>query len=557
MNTLIDLLDEAVSRFPDTVALEGDIEGLGRVRLTRTDLRDRAAFLAHQLIHSGMEPGDKVALLSPNRPEWAVGYFGILLAGGVIVPLDVNLKEAELENIVRRSASVALVTDESERGRAAGFAPRRHETKMLYPLDAHGEVKAASTDECPGVKCGPEDLALISFSSGTTGTPKGVMLSHGNIASNVEASLKSLSCGPEDVFLSILPLSHMFESTGGLLCPLLSGARVHYLLSLNPRLIADAMQREGITVCLMVPALARLIHKRIFGEANSLGGIKRSLFRTLFSVSKWAFGKGVYVGRFLFPQVRRKLSPHLRYFITGGAALNPRVARDLISLGIDVVQGYGLTETSPVTHANHPGRKNRIGTVGPPVSGVEARIEPVEGGQEGEGEILVRGPNVMQGYFENPELTAEVIREGWFHTGDIGRLDADGYLAISGRVKNVIVHESGKNVYPEEVEEELAKSDLFKEACVIGRKTQRGGEDVFAVLVLDPETSFPETEEGRHEAAAAELELLCSVLADYKRVRGFYIWPGEELPRTTTLKHKREDIKTDLRRVAGFGPADF
>jgi long-chain acyl-CoA synthetase len=255
--------------------------------------------------------------------------------------------------------------------------------------------------------------------------------------------------------------------------------------------------------------------------------------------------------------VRRKLSPHLRYFITGGAALDPKVARDLISLGIDVVQGYGLTETSPVTHANHPGRKNRIGTVGPPISGVEARIVPVEGGQEGEGEILIRGPNVMRGYFENPELTAEVIRKGWFHTGDIGRLDADSYLAISGRVKNIIVHESGKNVYPEEVEEELSKSELFKEVCVIGRKTQRGGEDVFAVLVLDPEAGFTGTEEGQNEAAATELERFCSALADYKRVREFYIWPGEELPRTTTLKHKREDIKTALRRVAGFGPADF
>ncbi|MEE9276079.1 MAG: AMP-binding protein, partial [bacterium] len=409
----------------------------------------------------------------------------------------------------------------------------------------------------PGEERGPDDLAVISFSSGTTGTPKGVMLTHGNIASNAQAALDAFVCGPEDVFLSILPLHHMFESTGGFLIPLISGARIFYLASLNPRVLVESMQREGVTICLMVPALARLIHKRILGAALSLGGLRGAMFRVLFPLSKAALGAGIRLGGILFPQVRRRLSPDLRYFATGGAALDPEVARDLLALGVEVIQGYGLTETSPITHANRPGAGNRIGTVGPPLPGVEVRLAPVEGGAEGEGEIRIRGPNVMRGYFQNPELTAEVLQEGWFRTGDIGRLGPGGYLTICGRVKNVIVSEAGKNIYPEEVEEELAGSALFADVCVVGKKSPRGGEDVFAVIVPDPEAGLPEGEGEAREAVRAELNRLCAGLADYKRVADFHLWPGETLPRTTTLKHKREEIKEALRRTPGFAPGDF
>ena len=216
-----------------------------------------------------------------------------------------------------------------------------------------------------------------------------------------------------------------------------------------------------------------------------------------------------------------------------------------------------MTETSPVTHANPPGAPNRIGTVGPPIPGVEARIVPVEGADEGEGEILIRGPNVMQGYYENPELTAEVLRDGWFHTGDIGRLDSDGYLTICGRSKNVIVSEAGKNIYPEEVEEQLLESEWFQDVCVIGRKTPRGGEEVFAVVVLDPEADLPQEDEERAALADSELKRFSADLADYKRVAGFFLWLEEELPKTTTRKHKREDIKAILRERPEFSADDF
>ncbi len=558
MDTLIDLLKETTAKFPDSIALEGDVEGRGRVTLTRKELCGKAAALASELIDAGVKPGDFVAQLAPNQPEWGVGYFGALLAGGVLVPLDVNLKEGELANIMEKAKPVCLVTDSREEERAEALAVGLESTCAVLRIDEEREPDSAvSLDALPGAERGLDDLALVSFSSGTTGTPKGVMLSHGNITSNVRAVLQTFLAREGDVFLSVLPLHHMFESTGGFLIPLGAGARVHYLSSLNPRLLVEAMQNEGITICLMVPALARLIHKRIMSNVESLSGAKKLVFKTLFGISRICLSMGIRVGHLLFSQVKKNLGPNLRYFASGGAALDPKIARDLLILGIEVVQGYGLTETSPVAHATPPGAQNRIGTVGPPIPGVEARLVPVEGADEGEGEILIRGPNVMQGYFENPDLTAEVLRDGWFHTGDIGRIDSDGYLTICGRSKNVIVSEAGKNIYPEEVEEQLLESAWFQDVCVIGRKTPRGGEEVFAVVVLDPETDLPQEDEERTTLADTELKRLSAHLADYKRVAGFFLWPEEELPRTTTRKHKREDIKAILRERPEFSGDDF
>ncbi len=560
MDTLIDLLNEARTKFPGPVAFEGDVEGRGRIALTRARLSERALALAQALVAAGVKPGDMVALLAPNQPEWSVGYFGVLLAGGVLVPLDVNLKDGELANILAEAKPVCVVADAQEEERAKTLAKGIASACEVLRLDEEREADpAASPDALPGAKRGPNDLALISFSSGTTGTPKGVMLSHGNIVSNVRAALGSggFVVDENDVFLSILPLHHMMESTGGFLIPLIGGARVHYLSSLNPRVIADAMQNEGITICLMVPALARLIHKRIMATVESLSGVKKIVFQALFGVSRMCLSMGWRVGRFLFPQVKKNLGKDLRYFVSGGSALDSEISRDLLILGIEVIQGYGLTETSPVTHVNRPGAQNRIGTVGSPIPGVEVRFKPVEGADEGEGEILIRGPNVMQGYFHNLQMTEEVLREGWFHTGDIGRQDTEGYLTICGRSKNVIVSESGKNVYPEEVEEHLMKSAWFQDVCVIGRKASRRGEEVFAVVVLNPEADLPQKDEERAALADSELRRLGAQLADYKRVAGFLLWPDDELPKTTTRKHKRDDIKKILKMRLAFSPDDF
>jgi long-chain acyl-CoA synthetase len=557
METLIQLIDDAAREFPDSVALEGDVEGEGHVSLTRTALLRRAAALASRLIAAGVGPDNPVALLAPNRPEWAIAYFAVLLAGGVLIPLDVNLKTGELSNILGRSGAVVLLTDGIKLEDARDLAMALSGPIQLFRIDEPVEAEIHPLTNWPGAGRGADDLAVISFSSGTTGTPKGVMLTHGNIASNARATAAPFPCGEQDVFLSILPLHHMFESTAGLLVPLIKGARVYYLASLNPRVMNEAMAREGITICLMVPALARLMLRRIMAAATEAGGFKTFAFKALFTLSRAALVVGLRLGGTLFPQVRERVAPGLRYFASGGAALDPAIARDLLALGIEIIQGYGLTETSPVTHANRPGKGNRIGTVGPPIEGVEVKITPIESAAVGEGEILIRGPNVMKGYFGNPELTEEVLRDGWLHTGDVGRVGRGGYLTICGRSKNVIVTESGKNIYPEEVEAELARSPMFSAACVIGKKSPRGGEDVFAVVVLDPDTAISGSETEREEAVRSELTRLSSALANYKRVSEFIVWPGEEMPRTTTLKFKREDIKDALREMPQYGPGDF
>ncbi len=557
MENLIQLIDNAAREFPDSAALEGDVEGAGRVSLSRTALLRRAAALAGRLIAAGVGPDDPVALLAPNRPEWAIGYFAALLAGGVFIPLDVNLRTGELSNVLGRSGAVVLLTDGTKLDDARDLAMALSAPIQLFRIDEPVEAEVHPLTNWPGAERGADDLAVISFSSGTTGTPKGVMLTHGNIASNARATAAPFPCGEQDVFLSILPLHHMFESTAGLLVPLIKGARIYYLASLNPRVMNEAMAREGITVCLMVPALARLMHRRIMTAATEAGGFKALAFKALFGLSRAALAAGLRLGGTLFPQVRERVAPRLRYFASGGAALDPAIARDLLALGIEIIQGYGLTETSPVTHANRPGKGNRIGTVGPPIEGVEVKIAPIESAAAGEGEILIRGPNVMKGYFGNPELTEEVLRDGWFHTGDVGRVGRGGYLTICGRSKNVIVTESGKNIYPEEVEAELARSPMFSAACVIGKKSPRGGEDVFAVVVLDPDTAISGSETERDEVVRSELARLSSALADYKRVSEFIVWPGEEMPRTTTHKFKREDIKDALRKMPQYGPGDF
>ena len=389
MDTLIDLLRETTAKFPDSIALEGDVEGRGRVTLTRKAVVRKCSRSGARVDRCGREAGRFRSPAGAESARMGCGIFRALLAGGVLVPLDVNLKKGELANILEKARPVCLVTDAQEEERATSLAGALASTCAVLRIDGDREPDlAASLEALPGAERSPDDLALVSFSSGTTGTPKGVMLSHGNITSNVRAALQPFLVGEDDVFLSVLPLHHMFESTGGFQVPLAAGARVHYLSSLNPRLLVEAMQNEGITICLMVPALARLIHKRIMSNVESLSGAKKLVFKTLFGISGFCLSMSLRVGHLLFSQVRKNLGPDLRFFASGGSALDPKIARDLLILGIEVLQGYGLTETSPVTHVTPPGAPNRIGTVGPPIPGVEARIVPVEGADEGEEKYL-------------------------------------------------------------------------------------------------------------------------------------------------------------------------
>jgi long-chain acyl-CoA synthetase len=381
----------------------------------------------------------------------------------------------------------------------------------------------------------PSDLAVILYTSGTTGLSKGAMLSHDNIVSNIKGAIDHLSLDESIHTLSILPISHVFEQVCGVLLPLSLGGTVSFCESLKK--IGENLAEVKPTFFLGVPALYRKILDRIMKSIDS-----RTLSRVLFSLPltrplvtariKRTFGAGTV-------------------FISGGAALDPAIAEGLEKLGLTLFQGYGITETSPIISAECAGQI-RLGTVGRILPGIEVRIDSPN--EEMVGEILVRGPNVMQGYYKNHQATMEALVDGWYHTGDLGRLDPDGFLTICGRVKNLIVTPNGKNVYPEEVENELLKSPYIAETMVYGQKVAPVTEEIHALIYPDLEALDElARKQGKGSMSPAEVESLlrgevltaCAGLAVFKRVKKFTIcW--DEFPKTTTRKIKRFIVEKDI-----------
>ena len=353
--------------------------------------------------------------------------------------------------------------------------------------------------------------------------------------------------GPDDRFLSILPLNHMFEQSAGLLVPLLSGASVTYAGSLNPRVLVEAMQQARPTLVATVPAVIRLLHKWIVSAVKSQPAWKRWFFAASLGASRAARHLRLPLGSLLFANVRKAFGSKLRFFVSGGAPLDAELARFFLDLTVPVLEGYGLSETSPIVSCNTL-TEHVVGSVGRPLPGVEVRIDRSDARWGDAGEVIVRGPNVMAGYFDDPQTTAEALAGGWFRTGDLGRIDASGFLHILGRIKDVIIGESGKNIYPAEIEAEIALSPYVREVCVIGvpaKKAAQSTEEV-AVVIAPNEESFADAGNlPRDQVLLAEICQACSRLAGYKRPKFFAIWPGE-LPRTNTMKMKKHEVKQHL-----------
>ena len=478
--TIVDFFTRSAERYPENLAVRVPaLRRPGYEELSYRELRERARRLAAALRQRGISQGDHVVLFSPPRVEWVVAFLGVLHAGGVVIPIDAQLSAAEAQRIVAQAdAKLALVATERHR------ALRETGLELIALGEGKGrnvetlEEVIASTPEGFSATPDPEDLAVIAFTSGTTGSAKGVMLSHRNFSADVEACLERMPVGPEDVLLSIAPWYHSYGLTAGLLVALYAGATAVYTSDYKelPRI----MQETGTTVLLGVPKLYHLMYERIINEVR-----KNPLGKALLWLAPKLVGQ----------KVKRKLAtPRLRFFVSGGAPLDPEVARGFRRLGIGMIEGYGLTETAPVLAFSYPFDR-KAGTVGPPFSSVEVKI--LDPDEEGVGEILVRGPMVMRGYYKNPEKTKEVLdEEGWFHTGDLGKLDEENWLYIKGRKKNVIVLESGKNVYPEEVEFELGRSRYIEDILI--KRGYRQGKEVVQALV------YPDWERLKREGIASE-----------------------------------------------------
>lgn len=551
--TITDILETINKHYGSAPALRiKEKDGAFRT-LTYVRLGERAVDVSSTLLKLGLEKNDRVAIFSESRPEWAIAFFAVVSGGGIIVPLDIKLTEREVQFILTDSQAKFVLVSEKYLGlldNLRGVLPHLKDI-ILFDDSARKDVIVLKDlkmkeGEAKYNPIYPTDTALIVYTSGTTGVAKGVEISYKNLLFQVLALSDIIRYRAGDQFLSILPLNHMLEITGGLIAPLYAGACVTYSDSLRtPNLIA-LMQETHTKTMICVPLILKMLRDGIMKKVEKLPAARQKIFQILFGLSKFFLRFNIRIGRLFFPSLHKEFGGKLKGFVSGGAPLAGDLEIEMNALGFRVLQGYGLTETAPVISVNTYAH-NKYGSVGRPLPGVEVKILKAEE-HSPDGEIIVRGPNVMKGYFQNPEKTAEILQDGWLHTGDIGYLDRQGYLHISGRIRNLIVLGGGKKVFPEEVEEVMAKSPFIKEICVLGRIAtkglRKGCEEVYAVVV--PNLDFFPSEERQdvarvRENIEKEINRLSENLAEYKRIMDFEIW-NEELPKTATRKIKRKAV---------------
>ena len=482
--TLISMFETAVQQYSNKPALAHKLSGGTYQDISYIEFGASVNAFSKGLNGLGVRKGDRVAILSENRPEWAISDFGILKVGAVNVPMFSTLTAAQVGYILKDSgAKIICVSTEKQLEKCLSIRDEVPTLERIIIFDAvEGEppadvIQFMAVCEMAGEEVDndshEDDVATIIYTSGTTGNPKGVMLTHANFIFNLQACKSLIDVSETDVLLSFLPLSHVFERLGGHYVPLFSGAKVAYAESTFT--VAQNMKDVAPTVMLSVPRLYETMHERILRAVEEGSPLRQKIFHWGVSVGS-AVSSVIQHGqkpsailqlqqsiadKLVFSKLKAATGGRLRFFVSGGAALPQSIAEFFHAAGILILEGYGLTETSPVISLNHLG-KWKFGTVGAPVPGVEVEIAE-------DGEILTRGPHVMKGYFNNESATAEVIdADGWFHTGDIGIIDEDGFVKITDRKKNIIVLSNGKNVAPQPIESELVQSPFISQIMVIG-----------------------------------------------------------------------------------------
>jgi long-chain acyl-CoA synthetase len=523
-------------------------------------LAEQAEAFAARLAGVGVAPGECCAILGENSPAWCAAYLGILRLGAVVVPLDRTYSAAQVEKLVSDSGAKAIFA--SALCRPIAEAARRSSARPLQLLDLAAQQDDASRTRAgpspPACPARPSDPAVLLYTSGTTADPKGVVLTHENLLVSVDGMLAAVPVSERDCSLGALPLFHILSQISILLLPFAIGACVVMLEDVNAGEVLRAMRERGITVLCSVPQFFYLIHERIAGEIAGRNPLQRGIIRLLIAASGFARDRlNVNPGAVIFRKIHAMCGPHVRYFVSAGAAFDPRVARALHRLGFDILQAYGLTESTGAATITPP-HANRIGTVGVPLAGVRVAVLAPDGasrerGQEGE--VALRGATLTPGYYRRADATAEAFRNGWFWTGDLGFLDEDGYLHITGRSKDVIILGSGKNVFPEEIERQLERSRFIKEVCVVGRQRQGRAlsETLHAVVVPDMTALRENRIVNTRRCIRHEIETLSTQLPSHKRVMSFDL-VQEDLPRTTTRKIKRHVVQRGLAEAVSAEP---
>jgi long-chain acyl-CoA synthetase len=531
---ILSRIRETASRYPENIAVQMK-SGTAYRKYPYRDLMAAIASVARALSERGIRQGDRVAILSENRPEWMIAYLAVVSSGAVIVPLDAQLTEKEVSLLLASSGARAVCVS-----KACGPRLPRGGSLMVISFDpGEGLPFAEMLTAHPDAELSPPpaagDLAALLYTSGTTGDPKGVMLSHGNLASNRDSVIKLKLIDHTDNILCILPLHHTYPAIACILYALSVGATVTILNSLKGPDILSCMQETGVSVVIGVPQLFTGLRRAIFDGIHKKPVPVRLIVKLLLGLNGLLRKRaGVNLGRVLFGQVHAMFGPRFRLFASGGARLEPDVFTDMTNLGFTIIEGYGLTETSPVCTFN-PLMRQKPGSIGIPVPDVEVRIADPD--EHGQGEIAVRGPNVMLGYYKKPQETAEVIRDGWFYTGDLGYRDKDGYFFITGRSKEMIVLATGKKIFPEELEQFYGQIPSIKEICLI--QGERGLE---AAVVPNFDYLRKMNQSNSRETIAFELEDLARDLPPYKRITGLKIFK-DPLPVTRLGKLRRSMVK--------------
>lgn len=549
---LKDMLNQSVQLFGNNTAfLLQDKEGNYTKKVRYTEFKKDVDALGTSFINMGLK-GGFIAVMGENRYEWCVTYLAVANGTGVIVPLDKELPVSELQNLLIRSKSVALVYSGKYQEKIEQIKPALTAIKYFINMDLD-EDKDSYLSYQKLVEKGKaliedgdrsfldsepdaEKLSILLFTSGTTDLAKAVMLSHKNICSNMMAICKSMYVDDTDSVLSILPLHHTYECTAGFLAMIYNGAMIAFNEGLKH--IAKNLKETSPTILIAVPLILESMYKKIWDTAAKKG-IDKKLRMAIF-ISNALRKIGIDLRKKLFKSIIDNVGGRIRLVISGAAAIDPSVSKGFRDMGIFLLQGYGLTECSPIVTCNRE-KSFKDESIGLPLPGVEVRID--NPGEDGIGELVVRGDNVMLGYYENPEATNKVLKDGWFHTGDLGTVDKDGFFRITGREKNVIVTKNGKNIFPEEVESYLNKSPYILESLVWGAEDEDGETYVWAQIVPDMEIIQGEfgpdiSPEDIHKLISREVKAANRNMPLYKWVRKFEL-REKEFEKTTTRKIKR------------------
>jgi len=556
ISDLRDMLSQSRSLYAGSTAfMVKDKRGEPYRAITYNQYADDVDACGTALMDLGLQ-GGRIAILGDARYEWYVAYLASVNGTGIVVPLDKELPVTEIRSLLVRSHADAVVYSLSKKEqidaiRADNPGVRHficmegsdHPDALSFAdlLDKGRSLLAAGDRRFLAAPLDPAIMNILLFTSGTTAMSKAVMLSHRNICSNLQGMCAMLYIGPGDVFLSVLPVHHTYECTCGFLCQIYRGATIAQCEGL--RHIVQNMQESKVTIMLVVPLMLELFHRNIMKKAKATPEAAKK-FAFAIKLTRALRKVGIDLRRKLFHAVHDSFGGSLKLLISGGAAVDPNTMRDMRDLGIHCVQGYGLTECAPILALNRD-VYYKDQAAGLPLPGVDVRI--IDADENGIGEIIGKGPNVMLGYYENEEATAEVLVDGYFHTGDLGYIDKDGFVIITGRKKNVIITKNGKNIFPEEIEALLCRSPYIAEALVSGVNGKEGDIEVVAEIYPDAEAvtaalGADPAPDALRSLIQQEVTAVNHTLTTYKYVRRFTL-RDSEFEKTTSRKIKRNYSK--------------